>query len=73
MTKKLKNWLTIAGIVGGVLIVLAAIINVTLSRVDGELQNYLENIVSSTLGVPTEIQSLSLDKFRGDLLSLIHI
>ncbi|MGI0497737.1 AsmA family protein [Limnospira platensis CENA597] len=67
MTKKRKNWLTIAGIVGGVLIVLAAIINVTLSRVDGELQNYLENIVSSTLGVQAEIQSLSLDKFRGDL------
>ncbi len=67
MTKKRKNWLTIAGIVGGVLIVLAAIANVTLLRVDSQLQNYLENTVSSTLGVPTEIQSLSLDKLRGDL------
>lgn len=68
MTKKRKNWLTIAGIVGGVLIVLAAIINVTLSRLDSALENYLENIVISTLGVQAEIQSLSLDKFRGNLL-----
>lgn len=68
MTKKRKNLLTIAGIVGGVLIVLAAIINVTLSRLDSSLKNYLENIVSSTLEVKAEIQSLSLDKFRGNLL-----
>lgn len=64
--RRTKGW-AIAAIFAGILIVIVALANVGLSRLDRQVQTYLESVVAHTLGVPVEIQSLSLNEFDGGL------
>lgn len=67
LTRRQKKGWAIAGIVAGIFIVVAALANVALSGIDRQVQTYLESVAGDTLGVPVDIQSLSLNEFGGDL------